>query len=290
MYPYEINYHLLVLGNEYFHIYLVRGQQACALVETGVSATSDIIIEQLSSLGIKPAYLVVTHPHSDHITGLDALKTAFPHVTVMAAGDAESFLTHPKAVQALITEDKHIIDVMNARGFCSDARAILSSPSLAGCRVVNDGEELDLGECKITFLEAKGHSPGNILVHIPDLKTVLASDSLGNHYPGRGFFPTFFTGYADYIHTIDRLQKLSPEILGLAHNGFVLDKHEIERTFQTARRCAGDVKNYIIHDERNDEDIAQDLFRFYYTDELAVYSPQNILSCCRLLVRRVREI
>jgi glyoxylase-like metal-dependent hydrolase (beta-lactamase superfamily II) len=37
----------------------------------------------------------------------------------------------------------------------------------------------------ISFLEAKGHSPGNILVHIPAVKAVLVSDSLGNRYPGQ---------------------------------------------------------------------------------------------------------
>lgn len=290
MYPYEIHHNLLVLGNEYFHIYLARGKRVCALVEVGVSATSSIIMEQLSSLGITPEYLIVTHPHSDHITGLDNLRGSYPDATVIAAEGAASFLDHPKAAHAMIAEDNHMIEALIARGFCGSAKAIRSVPSLAGCKVVRDEEVLDLGELKLVFLEAKGHSPGNILVSIPRLKTVLASDSLGNHYPGRGFFPTFFTGYADYMNTIDRLEKLSPDMLGLAHNGFILDKKQIERTFQNSRRCAGDVKEYIFHDQRSDEAIAQDLFGFYYTGELAVYSPQNILNCCRLLVRRVREL
>lgn len=290
MYPLEINHNLFVLGNEYFHIYLIKGKKACALVETGISATAAIVLEQLSSRGVEPDYVIVTHPHSDHITGLDYLKRSYPHATVVAGDGAEAFLDHPKAESTLIAEDRHMIKAMTTRGVCGSVEAITTSPILSGCNVVNDGDEIDLGELNIKFIEAKGHAPGNILVHIPLLKTVLVSDSLGNYYPGRGFFPTFFTGFNYYMQTIDRLENLDPMMMGLAHNGFILDKVEITKIFRLARQAAYDVRHFIIHDTRNDEEIAHDLFRFYYTDPLAIYSPQNIMNCCRLLVRRVKEI
>lgn len=289
MFPFKMNDHLWVLGNDYFHLYLIKGKKSCALVETGISATTGTILEQLSSLREKPEYLIITHPHSDHVTGLDDLRNVFPHASVIAGNGAESFISHRKAAPSLIAEDRHMLAAMTSLGLPSRETAITTPPSLSGCKVVQDEEELDLGELKIRFLEVKGHSPGNILVHIPASNILLVSDSLGNHYPGRGFFPTFFTGYDDYMKTLDRLEKIAPDILGLAHHGLIADKKEIAKTFSVARGCAHDVRNYIINDDRNDEDIAQDLFRFYYTGELAVYSSQNILNCCRLLVRRVRE-
>jgi glyoxylase-like metal-dependent hydrolase (beta-lactamase superfamily II) len=139
-------------------------------------------------------------------------------------------------------------------------------------------------------LEAKGHSPGNILVHIPGIKTLLVSDSLGNRYPGQGFFPTFFTGYADYLATIDHLAALDPMILGLAHNGLFSRSEDIQETFQKSRETANYVKAYVINDARDDETIARNLFRLYYHDELTIYSQENILTCCRLLIRRIREL
>jgi glyoxylase-like metal-dependent hydrolase (beta-lactamase superfamily II) len=290
MYPYKRNDNLWILGNDYFHIYLIRGTKACALVETGISATVDILLNQLSYLKVKPDFIIVTHPHSDHITGLNYLKESFPHAKVIAGKDAESFIAHPKSALSLITEDLHMVETMTSRGLCSSIRVISSVPSLAGCNVVNDEEELNLGNITIRFLEVKGHSPGNIIVQIPDIDTALVSDSLGNHYPGRGFYPTFFTGYTDYMATIDHLENLNPKNLGLAHNGFFSSREEIKNIFQKARQCANDVRNYIIETKKKDEEIAKDLFTFYYTDELAVYSPQNILNCCRLLVRRIREL
>lgn len=290
MYPCKIHDNLWILGNDFFHIYLLKGTKACALVETGISATTDILLHQLSSLKVKPDFIIVTHPHSDHMTGLDYLKNSFPDACVIAGRGAEAFMTHPKAAQSVIDEDFHMTKTMAARGVIKKKKVILFPPSLAGCRVVRHGEELNLGDLTINFMEAKGHSPGNILVRIPGINTALVSDSLGNHYPGKGFFPTFFTGYVDYMATLARLETMNPDFVGLAHNGFFSAREEIKNIFQKAVQCANDVRDYINQCKKNNDEIAQDLFTFYYTDELAVYSPQNILNCCRLLVRRVREL
>lgn len=291
IFPSQVTDNLWILGNEYFHFYLIKGNDTCALVEIGISAMVDILLEQLSSIEVKPDFLIVTHPHSDHVTGLDYLRQAFPRAKVIAGKEAESFLNHPKAIKSTITEDNYVAKSMASHSLFTRRPTITSVPLLSGCTVMNDGNELDLGGLTIRFLEAKGHSPGNILVHIPDLKTVLVSDSLGNRYPGQGFFPTFFTGYADYLATIDRLSSLNPQILGLAHNGLFSRDEDIKAIFQKSREAANYVKAYVINnDVRDDETIARNLFKLYYNDELTIYSPENILNCCRLLVRRIREL
>lgn len=279
-----------MLGHNYFQSYLIRGSCACALVEAGIPATADLLLEQLSLIGARPRLLIVTHPHSDHVTGLDRLKKAFPLAAVIAGKGAESFLRHPRAADVMAREDRYMAGFMASKGIFSGGTQGEVPFLLSGCRVANDGDEMDLGGLKIRFLEAKGHSPGNILVHVPDDKTLLASDSLGNLYPGRGFFPTFFTGYSDYQATIDSLAALDPGIVGLAHNGLFTGGGEIKRIFRDARKAARDLKTYVMNDTRDNEAIARDIFHFYYCDELTMCSRENIFQCCRILVRRIREL
>lgn len=290
IFPCRLTDNLWILGNDHFHFYLIKGNDTCALVEIGISATVDILLEQLSFIKAKPDFLIVTHPHSDHVTGLDYLKQAFPKAKVIAGKGAEPFLNHPKTVKSTITEDSYVSKSMASFGLRTCRPVITSVPSISKCMVVDDDNELDLGGLTIRFLEAKGHSPGNILVYIPASKTVLVSDSLGNRYPAREFFPTFFTGYADYMVTIDRISALNPKILGLAHNGLFSKDVDIRDIFQKSREAANYVKTCIINDTHDDETIAGNLYRYYYINELTIYSPENILNCCRLLVRRIREL
>ena len=280
--------HLYILGHPYFHIYLIKGKSASALVEMGISATVNDIKEQLASLDVRPDYLIVTHPHSDHICGLDALKRIFPNAIVVAGHGAAEFLDHPKAVESLIREDRYMTSLISDQGLVSNLTQINDCPSLYSSTIVTSGDELDLGGIKIRFLDAKGHAPGNILVHVPDLSALLASDSLGYRYPGWGFFPIFFTGYAEYMATIDSIEALRPEILGLAHNG-IMQGPEVQKTIQEAREAAIGVMDRIVSDRREDETVVQDLLKDFYHNELTLYSKENILVCCRLLVRRARE-
>jgi glyoxylase-like metal-dependent hydrolase (beta-lactamase superfamily II) len=289
MYPLSLDKSLFILGHPYFHIYLIKGKNASALVEMGISATADTVIAQLSSLGVRPDYLIVTHPHSDHIAGLDALKKAFPQAVVIAGQGAAAFLDHPNAVKSLIQEDRHMSSFMLAHSLVSNRPVIRKAPSLSGGTVMVGGDDLDLGEIKISFMDARGHSPGNIIIHIPVLDAVLASDSLGYRLSGRGFFPIFFTGYADYMATIDAMESLKPEILGLAHN-CIVQGPDTRKTLKEAREAAQDIMARILHDRREDETVVQDLFREYYRDELTLYTGENIMGCCRLIVRRVRDI
>jgi hypothetical protein len=40
---------------------------------------------------------------------------------------------------------------------------------------------------------------------------------------------------------------------------------------------------------KDEEELAREIFDRYYRDELAVFAPEAMLDCCRLLVRRSRE-
>jgi len=290
MFPLKITKNIYILGHHYFHCYLLKGKRFCALVEMGMTAMSRILIEQLKTLQAYPDYLIVTHPHSDHVSGITALKEAFPFSQIIAGEGTRDFIEHPKGEKAIVHEDRHVAAEMLKRGFSFSVDPITFAPNLTGCQIVGEGDELNLGDFQINFIAVSGHSPGNIAVHIPSANMILASDSLGNLYAKNGFFPVFFTGYNDYINTIGRLKKFNPSILGLAHNGFYMNDADIRRAFRDAVFSAESAKDRILKDKRDDEIVAREIFEHYYHDELAVFSPENILSCCRLLVRRVREI
>jgi len=287
-FPRMLTDRFFVLGNYYFNLYLVIGQRASALVEVGVSAVVDEVIRQLEELEVRPAYLVVTHPHSDHVTGLAGLREAFPEARIVAGEGAAEFLAHPKAAAALVTEDKHVTEFFASLGLSRGRPPVQEPPSLSDALIVADGDEIDLGGLTLRFLVVRGHAPGKIVVHIPEIGALILSDSLGFRYPGCGVLPLPFTNYDDYMATLDRLQRLDPVILGIAHQGPVMGA-EVRQAFEESREAAAALRKRILEDSRQAEQIAKELFDHYYRDELLVYTPENILNCAHLLVRRARE-
>jgi glyoxylase-like metal-dependent hydrolase (beta-lactamase superfamily II) len=165
---------------------------------------------------------------------------------------------------------------------------VAEPPSLENCLTANDGDEIDLGGSTLRFIGVKGHSPGAIVVHVPEIDALLLSDSLGFRYPGRGVFPLFFTGYTDYVDTLDRLQSLEPAIVGPAHQGPLVGK-QVAKAFDESRRLAIELRDKIRMDTRDLEEIAADIFETYYRDEMTMYTEENILNCAKLVVKRARE-
>ncbi|HMK35287.1 MAG TPA: MBL fold metallo-hydrolase [Desulfomonilaceae bacterium] len=279
---------LWVVGDYFFNLYLVKGEQASALIETGVSAMVDDAIGQIDSLGVNPTFIVVTHPHADHITGLAALKEKFPHALVIAAEGAPEFLSHPKGVQSMLSEDRHMSEFLAAYAMSTGRPPIEEPPSLANCLLAKDGDAMDLGGLTLRFLTATGHSPGTIVVHVPEIDALMLADSLGFRFPGRRIFPLFFTGFSEYLATLDRLAALNPAILGVPHQGPVLSP-EVKQVFAESRQVAMDLRKRIAEDDRDSAEITNDLFNDFYRDECTMYTPENIMNCCSLLVKRAKD-
>ena len=64
---------------------------------------------------------------------------------------------------------------------------------------------------------------------------------------------------------------------------------EVGEAFALARRCASGLRERLKTDPRDDETAVSVIFAEFYRDELTLYSRENILDCCRLLLRRSRE-
>lgn len=288
-FPVEIAPGIHMLGNYYFNLFLIQGKERSALFETGVSGVVDQVIGQLDQMAIVPDHIIVSHPHSDHITGLPGLKERFPDAQVMAGQGAEAFITHPKAGPALIKEDRFISQRLESLGIAPGRPSLETIPDLSGHTEVFEPTRLDLGSgSDLVLLPVQGHSPGNLIAWAEAQGVLFCSDSLGFHYPGRGFWPLFFTGAAGYMETLDQITALSPRIICPAHQGPITG-NAVPRALSEAKAAAREMIARACSTGLSDEDLSQELFEESYKDEFTLYTPENISNCNRLLIKRARE-
>ncbi len=63
----------------------------------------------------------------------------------------------------------------------------------------------------------------------------MISDATGYYLPqSRTWWPNYFSGYAAYVASIERLTALDAEILCLSHNGAVVGQEDIREYFHSA--------------------------------------------------------
>ncbi len=279
---------LWVLGNYYFNMYLVKGRNAAALIEMGVSAVADRAIRQLEALDITPTYLIITHPHADHITGLAALLERYPNAMVVAGEGAKKFTMHPKAQEAMLKEDHFMSNRLSVLGFKPGRPPIATFEFPDNCVAVRERHDIDLGGISLRCAKVGGHSPGNIAIHMPEMGALMVSDSLGFNFPGQEFLPLFLTDFSDYVNTLDYLESFKPDILGFGHQGPITGEGA-KAAFKKSRQAAFDMLSRTMNEQIGGDELAENIFREYYRDEFTLYSEDNIRSVGQLLVRRGRE-
>jgi len=287
-FPVHLSDTITMLGNYFFNLYVIRGNKKTALYECGVTAVIDTVIEQLDELGIQPDYIIPAHPHSDHITGLPGLMNRYPKAEVISGEGSRRFIEHPKAGPAMFLEDAFISRRMAEEGFRPGRSPLDILPDLSGCLTVSGNRTLSLGDISLELIKAEGHSPGNLICFFPEERVLFSSDSLGFHYPGRGFFPLFFTTLAGYLYTFGTMKSLNPFMICPAHQGPLMGK-DVGKAFHESQKATDDMIHLIQTYDKSQEELTDFIFQESYIDEFTLYTGGNIRNCAKLLIKRVRE-
>ena len=206
--------------------YLVRGGSSCAVVETGHAAAVPRILAALQQLGIAReavSHVVVTHVHLDHAGGAGALLRELPQAILLA---------HPRGARHMIDPARLWAGTVQVYG-AEPTRRLYGEPVAISAERVKeapDGFSFELGQRRLTCLDAPGHARHHLVVHDEATRGFFAGDCLGLSYreldtaAGPFFFPTTTPVQFDPVAlhaTIDKILGHRPERAYLTHFGMV---------------------------------------------------------------------
>jgi glyoxylase-like metal-dependent hydrolase (beta-lactamase superfamily II) len=175
------------------NVYLVAGEEA-ALIDSGFEdrEAARSRIEYIKGLApLKLAYIIVTHPHPDHIGGCRAIKKATGARIVM-----------------------HSLAVDKAR----------KGYHVTGDILVEDGDVLDIGGIRLEMVYTPGHSPASICIYVRESKILFT----GDHILGIGT-TVVDAPDGDMTQYIDSLKKLLEYDVRMICPGHGPPIHEAER-------------------------------------------------------------
>jgi glyoxylase-like metal-dependent hydrolase (beta-lactamase superfamily II) len=181
---------------------LILGARSCLVIDTGFGG--DVVASGVRERTAAPVSVVYTHAHFDHVLG----TAAFPGCPVYA---------HPVCAERLpVPVDLDgWADFTARQGFPAESELVRAAVVVAPTRLVASEERLDLGGREVRILHpGRGHTGGDLIVHIPDVATVFAGDLVEEGAPpqaGTDAFP------AEWPATLDTLLTLRPDVVVPGH-------------------------------------------------------------------------
>jgi len=284
-----------VLGNPLFTPILIAGEQYI-LIEAGIRSSSQDIIQQFKQLNIqreKLTQIIIMHVHADHVTGWPLLKAAFPQVKAVASENAAKPLSNQKVIAGFSFEDDHMDQVLLKKRIISSLPETSPDESPIPLEsTLSHGEHIDLGPgCNLEILATPGHSPCSISVYWPEEEALFISDAAGFISSPRQIFPCFFTGYQQYIDSLQLLKDKNARFLATAHGGLYYGTEAVSSFLDWAIETAWYMQEKIfkhLNDSVDTEIIVDNIMQEYYRDDLTIYSQKNIRICGEALIKRVK--
>jgi len=191
-------------------------------------------------------YLLITHVHLDHCGGAGDLVNFLPNAKVICHEKSFSHLTNPERL------------VKGASVIYGKSRLWKMYGEIKGIdpgriQIVRDEEELPLGASKIKILYTKGHANHHISLWDPKTRTAFTGDTFGLAYPAlqRGSAPFIYPAstpidfnVSEMVKSMDRIMKLDPARLALAHFGFFND---VQIAYKQMRHALKIIEDIVLH-------------------------------------------
>jgi glyoxylase-like metal-dependent hydrolase (beta-lactamase superfamily II) len=184
--------------------------------------SADVILQTIADRGLTLAYVLETHAHADHLSAADYIRTRTGAKVVIGA--------HIVEVQ------KTFIPIFEADDVRPDGAAF--------DRLVDEGDELPLGELTIGVLHTPGHTPACVTYLIGDAAFVGDTVFMPDYGTARADFPG---GDAHALYrSIHKIVQLPPETrVFVGHDYLPPGRHEFRWETTIADERASNVH---VHD------------------------------------------
>jgi glyoxylase-like metal-dependent hydrolase (beta-lactamase superfamily II) len=197
--------------------YVLKGEKAVAIVETGPTCSIPNLLSGLQEIGVKNEdvdYVAVSHIHIDHAGGAGTLLRYLPKAKLVVHARGAPHIVSP---EKLWEQSKLVLgEVATAYGEIEPVpkdRVVLPS----------DGMTLDLGgPLQLKVLETLGHASHHLAYFENENRGIFQGDAAGIYFPNLDV--TIPTAPAPFhleltLASLEKLAKLQPNRLYYTHYG-----------------------------------------------------------------------
>jgi glyoxylase-like metal-dependent hydrolase (beta-lactamase superfamily II) len=284
-----------VAGNHFYPGYIIKGRQKHLMIDAGINLMGPTYIASLEKVfGDKNAldYIFATHSHFDHLGAIPYLKRKLPH---LQAGAFERVGT--------LMKKKSVLDLMTylselQRGFFQN---IVGDEDVHIEAVdfefkLKEGDRFDLGGVTCEVYEVPGHTNDSLTFFIPEIQALFAGEAYGIPESDKDgqIQVEFLSSYDDYVSSLDKLIKLQPKLIGMAHMWVFTDDDAtgfLERSREATPKYRDLIETYLDAANGDIDGAIQTMARKEYDEKRTIAQPrESYLENLKAQVRQVALI
>lgn len=183
---------------EKVHSFLLIGEERAALIDSGLGIDNiKRIIDQLTTL---PIIVLTTHVHWDHIGSHGEFENIYVHQA------EEDWLINgikKLPIEQIRKDVSRDITIPTPETFNPETyKPFQGKPT----DLLNDGDEVEIGNRTLTIYHTPGHSPGHITIYDNSRGYLFTGDLLYDETPVYAFFPT--TNPADLVESLEKISNI----------------------------------------------------------------------------------
>ncbi len=206
------------------NLFYLRGRERDLLVDTGngIAPLAPVLARFARGGRRRELICLATHAHVDHIGGFHEFDRRLLHPseedaarrigdqTPLATATWPAELKEQLAASGFVLPDV-LVDAVPFAGFDPETFRIVPA---APTHFVRGGDEIDLGDRRLSVVELPGHTPGSIGLVDHEERALLSGDAI---YEG-GLIDTLPESDVEaYLGTMDRLQRLDVDVVYPGH-------------------------------------------------------------------------
>lgn len=204
-------------------IYLIKGGDEIAFIETGTQYSINNVMATLDALGInrnQVKYVIPTHIHLDHAGGASEMMRQFNRARL---------IIHPRGARHMIDPARLIEGSIGVYGEVAFRQLYGDIEPIESNRIdiANDLDRYHLGSRELLFVDTPGHARHHFCIFDEMSRGIFSGDTFGVAYPALkqhpcGLIPSTTPTQFDpdaLLGSIDRLLEYQPRWMYLTHFG-----------------------------------------------------------------------
>jgi glyoxylase-like metal-dependent hydrolase (beta-lactamase superfamily II) len=237
---------VIVMYDKLFPLYIVRGERNF-LIDSGAAADAAAVHERIERVLVETGgeaqgigALLLTHTHWDHTGAASYLQEKYGF-DVIASPRGVDLLQKRKVVEIINKMNRDYEKMM-------DLEPGAAVESLQNLVKASDGSRIPVTDSDyFEVIETPGHTRCSLSYLLQPARILFPGDAAGLVDEDGSVKPVFFSSFAEYVQSLEKLISFEAEAICLAHNKFLKGAEKVKKHLQDGLDGAHKVRDLIQH-------------------------------------------